>query len=166
MKRGLLSAVSDTVNAAITKAQAAAESATKMVINRDAKHVADMAAMQAALDETAEQLRAEMAEAPQAPGTPASPGIQIEYRDGIPVPAMVNILGSSSVDVAVTWPTPFPDETYLVRPQVASSAAGLIGKTGAITRSKTSTGCIITVTTTAVLSAGNATLSAVAYRKE
>lgn len=99
-------------------------------------------------------------------GPAGAPNLQIEYRDGVAVPAVLSLLGlSATVDVTITWPTPFPDAAYVVTPQVATSAAGLIGKTTATLKSKTATGCVVTVTTTALISAGAATLSAVAYRK-
>jgi hypothetical protein len=95
--------------------------------------------------------------------------LQVEYRDGIAVPAVVSLLGiSATVDIPLTWSTPFPDTGYtIVKPQVTSTAAAVIGKTDAVvkTGTQTKTGCTITVTTTALLSAGNCTVSALAYRK-
>jgi hypothetical protein len=90
---------------------------------------------------------------------------QVEYRDGIAVPAVLSLLGiSATVDVTVTWPNAFPDTNYFVTPQLTTAAA-LIGKTTPALKTKTTTGCVITVTTTALISTGQATLSAVAYRK-
>lgn len=109
---------------------------------------------------------------PQGPegdtGAAGAPGssVTLDYRDGIAVPAVLSLLGiAATVDVTVTWNTPFPDTAYtIVKPQVSSSPA-LIGKTDATVKSKTTTGCVITVTTTAVLAAGTCTLSGLAYRK-
>lgn len=92
---------------------------------------------------------------------------QIDYRDGIAVPAVLSLLGSSAtVDVSVTWTVPFPDTTYtIVKPQVSAVNASLVGKTDAVVKSKTATGCVVTVTTTALIAAGNCTLGVLAYRK-
>lgn len=92
---------------------------------------------------------------------------QIEYRDGVAVPAVLSLLGlAATIDVSVTWPTAFPDTTYtIVKPQTTATTASLLGKTDAVVKSKTATGCVITVTTTALLAAGTVTLSALAYRK-
>jgi len=92
--------------------------------------------------------------------------VQIEYRDGINVPAITILnLGTASIDVTVTWPTPFPDTNYTVTPQLATTNTALIGKAGATVKSKSTTGAVITVTTTALLSVGALVLSAVAIRK-
>lgn len=93
---------------------------------------------------------------------------QIEYRDGISVPAVLSLLGiSATVDVTVTWATPFPDANYIiVKPSTTSNQAALIGKTDAVVKSKTAAGCVVTVTTTALLAVGNVTLSVLAYRKQ
>lgn len=98
---------------------------------------------------------------------PAGPvNLQVEYRDGVAVPAITSLLGiSASVDVTITWPTPFADANYIATPQVSTTAGALIGKTAVAVKSKTAAACVVTVTTTALLSAGQATLSAVAYRK-
>ena len=98
---------------------------------------------------------------------PAGPvNLQIEYRDGVAVPAITSLLGiSASVDVTITWATAFADANYIVTPQVSTTAGGLVGKTAVAVKSKTATACVVTVTTTALLSAGQATLSAIAYRK-
>ncbi|MFJ4038212.1 hypothetical protein ACIPVB_08995 [Microbacterium sp. NPDC090007] len=104
-----------------------------------------------------------------APGkdAPAGAVAQIEYRDSIAVPAIITLLGAAAtVDVTVTWPTPFPDTGYTItKPQTGTTTANLIGKTDAIVKSKTTTGCVITVTTTALLALGQVTLSVLAYRK-
>lgn len=116
---------------------------------------------------------------PQGPaGTPAdmtrvaaleAQKIQIEYRDGIAVPAVLSLLGiSATIDVTVTWATAFPDTAYtIVKPQVSTTSASLIGKTDAVVKAgtQTKTGVTITVTTTAVLAAGTCTLGVLAYRK-
>lgn len=108
---------------------------------------------------------------PTGPQGPAGTGTvtQIEYRDGIAVPAVLSLLGlSATTDVTVTWANAFPDTNYtIVKPQTTTTAASLIGKTDAVvkTGTQTRTGCTITVTTTAILAAGNATLSVLAYRK-
>lgn len=112
------------------------------------------------------------------PGTPADmtrvtaleqQKLQIEYRDGIAVPAVVSLLGlSATTDVAVTWSTAFPDTAYtIVKPQVSTTSASLIGKTDAVVKAgtQTRTGCTVTVTTTAILAAGTCTLGVLAYRK-
>jgi len=104
---------------------------------------------------------------PKGDAGPAGPvNLQIEYRDGVAVPAITSLLGiSASVDVTITWPAAFADATYIVTPQVSTTAGGLVGKTAVAVKSKTNTACVVTVTTTALLSAGQATLSAIAYRK-
>lgn len=116
---------------------------------------------------------------PQGPaGTPAdmtrvaaleAQKLQIEYRDGIAVPAVVSLLNlSATVDVAVTWSTAFPDTNYtIVKPQATVTSASLIGKTDAVVKAgtQTKTGCTITVTTTALLAAGTCTIGVMAYRK-
>lgn len=105
------------------------------------------------------------------PQGPAGTGTvtQIEYRDGIAVPPVLSLLGlSATTDVTVTWATPFPDTNYtIVKPQTTPLAAALIGKTDASVKAgtQTRTGCTITVTTTALLAAGNATIAVLAYRK-
>jgi len=98
---------------------------------------------------------------------PAGPvNLQIEYRDGVAVPAIASLLGiSATADVTVTWPNPFPDTNYIITPQISTTAPALIGKTIPNLKSKTPGACVITITTTALISAGQATLSAVAYRK-
>lgn len=102
--------------------------------------------------------------------TALTPAIaQIEYRDGIAVPAVVSLLGSAAtVDVDVAWSTPFSDDTYtIVKPQVSTSSASLLGRTDAVVKagSVTAKGCKVTVTTTALLSAGSCTVSVLAYRR-
>jgi len=100
------------------------------------------------------------------PGPAGTPNLQIEYRDGVAVPAITSLLGiSASVDVTITWPTPFADAAYVVTPQINTTAATLIGKTAVALKSKTNQACTVTVTSTALLSTGQATISAVAYRK-
>lgn len=99
-------------------------------------------------------------------GEPGNSGMQIEYRDGVAVPAIGSLLGSvGTVDVTVTWPTPFPDANYLVTAQLSTSAATLIGKTTVVVKSRTAAAVVLTVSTTALVSVGQATVSAVAYRK-
>lgn len=97
------------------------------------------------------------------------PVTQIEYRDGIAVPAVVSLLGGGATqDVAVTWATPFPDTAYtIVKPQTTATSASLLGKTDAVVKagSVTKTGCTVTVTTAALLAAGACTVSVLAYRK-
>lgn len=116
---------------------------------------------------------------PQGPaGTPAdmtrvtaleAQKLQIEYRDGIAVPAVVSLLGiSATVDVTVTWSTPFPDTAYTItKPQVSTATASLIGKAEGVVKAgtQTKTGVVVTVTTTALLAAGACTLGILAYRK-
>lgn len=95
--------------------------------------------------------------------------IQIEYRDGISVPAVLSLLGiSATVDIPVAWTNPYPDTNYTItKPQVTTTTASLIGKTDAVVKAgtQTKTGCTITVTTTAVLAAGTCTLGVLSYRK-
>lgn len=103
-------------------------------------------------------------------GPQGAPGLlAIDYRDGVAVPAITSLLGiSASVDVAVTWNTPFPDTAYtIVKPQTTATSASLLGKTDAVVKagSVTKTGCTVTVTTTALLAAGACTVSVLAYRK-
>jgi hypothetical protein len=196
MNRGLFSAVSGALSAAVKTAQATADNARQMVINDRPK----ISAVANAVDELktqtpaigpagakgdagatgpvgprgdAGQAGAAGAAGPTGATGPAGPqgpagiaNLQIEYRDGIAVPAITSLLGiSATADVPVTWPTPFADTTYIVTPQVATATPALIGKTTATLKAKTTTGCTITVTTTALISAGQATVSAVAYRK-
>lgn len=92
--------------------------------------------------------------------------VQVEYRDGINVPAITVLnLGAATVDVTVTWPTAFPDANYTVTPQLTTTNSALIGKATASVKSKTAASAVITVTTTALLSVGALVLSAVAIRK-
>jgi hypothetical protein len=99
-------------------------------------------------------------------GSAGPVNFQVEYRDGVAVPAITSLLGiSASVDVTIAWPTPFADANYIATPQVSTTAGALIGKTAVAVKTKTAAACVVTVTTTALLSAGQATLSAVAYRK-
>jgi hypothetical protein len=82
------------------------------------------------------------------------------------VPPIASLLGiSASTDVAITWPAAFPDVSYIVTPQIATATPALIGKTVVNLKSKTPASCIVTVTTTAVVGLGQATISAIAYRK-
>lgn len=168
------------MSAAVKKAQDTADNARQMVLNRDPT-LKELSAAATTLPEALrvaalehEQIIADRAAGDKALSdridalsklpVPTST-YQIEYRDGIPVPAILSLLGSSSADVNIVWPTPFPDDTYAVTPQIATSTATLLGKTSLALKSKTKTGCVITVTTAALLSAGSATVSAVAYRK-
>jgi hypothetical protein len=99
-------------------------------------------------------------------GAAGTNNLQIEYRDGVPVPAITSLLGiSAQVDVTIPWVNALPDNNYFVTPQINTAAPALIGKTSVTTKSKTAAGCVVTVTTTALVSTGQATLSAVAYRK-
>lgn len=103
-----------------------------------------------------------------AQGPQGVPGLlAIDYRDGIAVPAITSLLGISNfVDVTVTWNTPFADTSYsIVKPQVSAASASLIGKTDAVVKSKTTTGCVVTVTSTAVLATGACTLGVLAFKK-
>lgn len=161
MNRGLFGIVDGALKAAVSTAQATADNARQMVLNRDPRltsldsAVADGDRQHAAINKRIDDLP-----------KPASSAVQIEYRDGVAVPAVVSLLGlSATVDVTVTWPTAFPDTGYVVTPQVSTTVASLLGKTGATLKAKTTTGCVVTVTTTALIAAGQATLSAVAYRK-
>lgn len=100
------------------------------------------------------------------PAGPAGGVAQLEYRDGVAVPAMLSLLGiSASVDVPITWPTPFPNTDYAVTVQTTPLDSTLIGRTAAAVKSKTAAGIVVTVTTTAVLAAGKCVLSAVGQRK-
>lgn len=91
---------------------------------------------------------------------------KIETRDGIQVPAISLLNLSGSQDVTVTWTNAFPDANYTItKPQVSLANVNLIGKVNAEVKSKTKDGCVISVTTTAVLALGTASLSVLAYRK-
>ena len=100
-------------------------------------------------------------------GTPGrDANVQIEYRDGINVPAISILnLGTATVDVTITWPNAFPDTNYTVTPQLTTTTAALIGKATATVKSKTTTGCVVTVTVNALVTLGALVLSAVAIRK-
>ena len=161
MNRGLFGIVDGALKAAVTTAQQTADNARQMVLNRDPRlssldsAVADGDRQHAAINKRIDDLP-----------KPTSSAVQIEYRDGVAVPAVASLLGiSATVDVTITWANAFADTTYIVTPQVSTAVAGLIGKTGATLKTKTTTGCVVTVTTTALIAAGQATLSAVAYRK-
>lgn len=92
--------------------------------------------------------------------------MQVEYRDGVAVPPIASLLGiSAAVDIVITWPAPFVDTAHIVTPQVSTNVPALIGKTALTLKAKTRDSFTVTVTSTALLSAGQATLSAVAYRK-
>lgn len=179
MSRGIFTLVNGAVNAAITKAQQTADNARQMVITRDprlttlegvasafsaATASADTvhAALGARIDAVINDIRSRFAALP----APVVNTLQVEYRDGIAVPAITSLLGiSASADVTITWPAAFPDTNYTVTPQVATATPALIGKTTATLKAKTTTGCTVTVTTTALIATGQATVSAVAYRK-
>lgn len=77
-----------------------------------------------------------------------------------PVPAVTNVLTTTSVDVTVTWPLPWPDATYTVLP-VIEAPASLLGKVGVSVKSKKTESAVLTVSTSAVLTAGAATVRAV-----
>jgi hypothetical protein len=179
MSRGIFTTISGAVTAAIKTAQATADNARQMVINRDprlttlegvasaftaatASADAVHSALGARIDAVINDIRSRFAALP----APVTTTLQVEYRDGIAVPPITSLLGiSASADVTITWPTPFADTGYIVTPQVATATPALIGKTTATLKTKTTTGCIVTVTTTALVGAGQATVSAVAYRK-
>lgn len=177
---GFVAKADAAMTAAVKKAQDTAENARQMVLNRDptlkelsaaattlpeALKVAALEHEQMVADRLAgDKALSDRIDALAKVPTPSTT-YQIEYRDGIAVPAILSLLGASSSDVSITWPTPFPDDAYVVTPQIATSTASLLGKTSLALKSKTKTGCVVTVTTAAVLSAGSATLSAVAYRK-
>lgn len=92
--------------------------------------------------------------------------VQIEYRDGINVPAISILnLGTASTEVTITWPTPFPDANYNVTPQLSTTNSALIGRATATVKSKTATSAVITVTTNAIVTLGALVLSAVAIRR-
>lgn len=132
----------------VQHAQATADNARQMVLNRDPKA--------ASLDQRVADLETL---------TPKSVK-QIEYRDAVAVPAVPLVIISASVDVTVTWATPFPDTDYIVtKPAVTTSSVTLLGKTDAVIKSKTAAGVVVTVTTTAVLSLGSLTLSVLAYKR-
>lgn len=91
---------------------------------------------------------------------------QIEYLDAIPVPGMTLTLGTATTDITITWPNPFPTNTYFIdKPQITVNSIALLGKIDAKIKSQTPTGATITITTTSLLSAGNTTISVIAYRK-
>jgi hypothetical protein len=161
MNRGLFGIVDGALKAAVSTAQATADNARQMVLNRDPR-LASLDAALAAGDTVHAAINKRIDDLPKQ----ATSSVQIEYRDGVAVPPVVSLLGlSATADVTLTWPNAFADTTYVVTPQVSTAVAGLLGKTGATVKSKTATGCVITVTTTALIAAGQATLSAVAYRK-
>jgi hypothetical protein len=161
MNRGLFGIVDGALKAAVSTAQATADNARQMVLNRDPR-LASLDAALAAGDTVHAAINKRIDDLPK----PTTSSVQIEYRDGVAVPAVVSLLGlSATADVTLTWPNAFADTAYVVTPQVSTAVAGLLGKTGATVKSKTVTGCVVTVTTTALIAAGQATLSAVAYRK-
>lgn len=102
-------------------------------------------------------------------GDTGTSNLTMDYRDGIAVPAITSLLGiAGTADVSVTWSTPFPDTNYaILKPQVTPSSASLIGKADAVVKagSITRTGCVVTVTATALLALGSCTLSVFAFRK-
>lgn len=79
------------------------------------------------------------------------------------VPAIT--VGQTSADVTITWDAPFPDANYtVVPPSVTTTGVTLLGKVGASLKSKTATGVVVTVTTSALLTAGAAQVHVLAYR--
>lgn len=161
MNRGLFGIVDGALKAAVTTAQQTADNARQMVLNRDPR-LSSLDAAVAAGDTIHAAINKRIDDLPK----PVSNSVQIEYRDGVAVPAVASLLGiSATVDVTITWANAFADTNYIVTPQVSTAVAGLVGKTGATLKAKTTTGCVVTVTTTALIAAGQATLSAVAYRK-
>jgi hypothetical protein len=88
--------------------------------------------------------------------------------EGLAVPPVLSLLGSEAkVDVVVTWPTPFPDASYVVTATVIPAAATLLGRTSAALKAgtRTATGCTVTVLTNALVAAGQATVTVRADRK-
>lgn len=161
MNRGLFGIVDGALKAAVTTAQQTADNARQMVLSRDPR-LTSLDTAVAAGDKAHADINKRIDDLPK----PTSSAVQIEYRDGVAVPTIASLLGiSATVDVTITWPNSFADTSYVVTPQVSTAVAGLLGKTGATLKSKTTTGCVVTVTTTALIAAGQATLSAVAYRK-
>lgn len=53
---------------------------------------------------------------------------------------------NSTTNVAITWPTPFPDSAYIVIPTRVTGAAGISASDCSLA-SKTPAGCVITVET-------------------
>lgn len=91
---------------------------------------------------------------------------QIEYLDAIPVPGTTLTLGTATTDITITWPNPFPTNTYFIdKPQITVNSIALLGKIDAKIKTQSPTGATITITTTSLLSAGNTTISVIAYRK-
>jgi hypothetical protein len=161
MNRGLFGIFDGALKAAVSTAQATADNARQMVLNRDPR-LASLDAALAAGDAVHAAINKRIDDLPK----PTTSSVQIEYRDGVAVPAITSLLGiSASTDITITWPSPFPDTTYIVTPQLATAVPALIGKTAATLKTKTPGGCVVTVTTTALLGSGQATVSAVAYRK-
>lgn len=159
--QGVSSSLHDAISAAQTSAVSTAASATSQQVQASAtalqKQIVD--AVNALKSSSVDPLSTQIT-------TLQGQAYKIETRDGIQVPAMslLNLVGTS--DVTVTWVNPFPDASYTItKPQVSLSNVNLIGKVNAEIKSKTKDGCVITVTTTAVLALGTASLSVLAYRK-
>lgn len=60
-----------------------------------------------------------------------------------------SVAGTGQVDVAVTWPTPFPDTAYTVVASIEIDEAG-DSLTVRRIRSRTTTGCVINVANAAL----------------
>lgn len=135
---------------AIATAQATADNARQMVLNRDPRLVA-VEAEQATLAANAARITTLEAKAVTA------------QRVAVATPALT--LLALQQDIPITWPTPFPDTNYGIYPVIEPAGIAL-GKTTAQVKqgSKTTTGCVITYVSTGIAITAGQTLEVLALR--
>src|SRR6188508_1236211 len=69
------------------------------------------------------------------------------------------ILLGGSLDVPVTWSSPMPDDDYQIH---LAAESGLLGRSTQTVKSKTKTGCVVTVTSTSLAITAGSILVALA----
>lgn len=142
-------------------AMAVGQNARQMVLNRDPK-LAAVESETTRLDQVATTL-AQAIPASEAVHAALSARISTLEAKAVTVqrvtastPALT--LLASAADIAITWPTPFPDTNYSVAPQLEVTGITLAKTTVAVKAgSKTTTGCVISYASTGIaVSAGQA----------
>lgn len=118
---------------------AAAANARQMVLNRDPK----LAALQAAADQlplTQQQAAAEHLALQQQIDALKLQAVTVRTAR---VTSAATVALNATVDLTVTWSTPFPSATYTVVP-LLDTAGGLANISGPGVKSQTATGCVVT----------------------
>lgn len=168
MRRGVLGMVAAPLAALVTRVTAAEQSAAdaRTMAGHAATAAGDAEQTAATASSVARGLRDAIDAADRTHADIIAAGVEQLELAVVPVPAMVLVLGTATVDVPVTWDTAFPSATYLVgKPKLLLSSASLIGKTTATVKAQTKTGCTVTVTTSAAVALGQAAVIIHAYRK-